>query len=106
MDAPVLELADATVIKDGIRALDRVSLTIRPGDHTALVGPNGAGKTTLINLLTHDERALAHGDGRPPVRVFGSARWNVFDLRSRLGIVSSDLHSRFVAGNSSGPVTG
>ncbi|MEX2649453.1 MAG: ABC transporter ATP-binding protein [Alphaproteobacteria bacterium] len=33
------------------RALDRVSLTVRPGTVAALVGPNGAGKTTLLRCL-------------------------------------------------------
>ncbi len=31
--------------------LEDVSLTIRPGEHIALVGANGAGKTTLVKLL-------------------------------------------------------
>jgi iron complex transport system ATP-binding protein len=100
----VLELANATVIKDGVTALDAVCLTIRAGEHTAIVGPNGAGKSTLVNLLTHDDRPLARGEGPPPVRVFGSDRWNVFDLRPRLGIVSADLHYRFLNGNSAGRI--
>jgi iron complex transport system ATP-binding protein len=100
---PILELSDATVVKDGAAVLDGVSLTIRAGEHTAIVGPNGAGKSTLVNLLTHEDRPLA----RPAtsIRLFGSDRWNVFDLRSRFGIVSADLHQRFVNGNSVGRIT-
>jgi iron complex transport system ATP-binding protein len=93
------------VIKDGATVLDCVSLTIRAGEHTAIVGPNGAGKSTLVNLLTHEDRPLARGDESPPIRLFGSDRWNVFDLRSRFGIVSADLHQRFVNGNSAGRIT-
>src|SRR5438045_9253474 len=102
---PVLELRKATVLKGGVPALEDITLTIHAGEHTAIIGPNGAGKTTLINLLTHDDRAVARGDGKPPVLVFGSSRWNVFDLRSKLGIVSTDLHQRFVSGNSFGETT-
>ena len=102
---PILELSDATVVKGGAAVLDRVSLTIRSGEHTAIVGPNGAGKSTLVNLLTHEDRPLARGDHSAPIRLFGSDRWNVFDLRSRFGIVSADLHQRFVNGNSAGRIT-
>ncbi|MEP6917679.1 MAG: ATP-binding cassette domain-containing protein, partial [Acidobacteriota bacterium] len=105
-DTPMLELNDATVVKDHHRVLDRVSLTIAEGEHTAIVGPNGAGKSILVNLLTHQERALARTNGTPPVRVFGADRWHVFDLRSQLGIVSTDLHYRLVTGNNEGSITG
>ena len=102
---PVLELCNATVRKGDTAALDSITLTIHEGEHTAIVGPNGAGKSTLVNLLTHEERPLADGGSGSPVRVFGADRWNVFELRSRLGIVSGDLHHRFVNGNSAGRIT-
>ncbi len=105
-DAPLLQLTDATVIKNGVRILDDLTLTIRTGEHTAIVGPNGAGKSTLINVLTEQDHALAREDDVPPVRIFGSSRWNVFELRSRLGIITSDLHHRFVNGNAAGNITG
>jgi len=102
----VLELAGATVLKNGAAALEDVTLRIHAGENTAILGPNGAGKTTFINLLTRDDYALARTDGDPPVRIFGSATWDRFELRSRLGVVSADVHQQFVAGNSLGPITG
>ena len=103
---PILELFDATVVKGERRVLNGLRLTIREGEHTAILGPNGAGKSVLVSLLTHHERALVTDTGTPAVRVFGEDRWNVSELRAQLGIVSADLHQRFVAGNSEGSITG
>jgi iron complex transport system ATP-binding protein len=103
---PVLELRDATVVKSGHRILDSLTLIIAEGEHTAIIGPNGAGKSALVSLLTHDDRPLRHEDDSPSVLVFGESRWNVFDLRAQLGIISADLHHRFVLGNNEGRVTG
>ena len=106
MSNPILELIDATVVKDDRPVLHGLRLAIREGEHTAILGPNGAGKSLLVSLLTHHERAIAPADAPSAVRVFGEDRWNVAELRSQLGIVSADLHQRFVAGNSEGSITG
>ena len=36
----------------GVRALDGLSISVRPGEVFALLGPNGAGKSTTIKILT------------------------------------------------------
>ena len=97
----VLELRDATVVLGGTTVLDSLSLTIRAGEHTAILGPNGAGKSTLMKLLALELYPLAR-EGVAPVRMFERDRWDVFDLRKRLGIVSADLHDRFVHGSVDG----
>nr|WP_211113526.1 branched-chain amino acid ABC transporter ATP-binding protein/permease [Azospirillum endophyticum] len=43
----------------GVRAVDGVSLDLRPGIITGLIGPNGSGKSTVINLLSGLERPEA-----------------------------------------------
>src|SRR5262245_39250906 len=47
----VLEMTDVSKQFPGVRALDKVSLRIRPGRVHALMGENGAGKSTLMKCL-------------------------------------------------------
>jgi iron complex transport system ATP-binding protein len=103
---PLLTLHDATVVKNGNRVLDGITLTIREGEHTAILGPNGAGKSTLIRLLAHQDYPLAHADGTPSLLIFGQDLWNVFELRSLIGIVSGDLQHSILAGTLPGRTRG
>lgn len=104
--APVLELADATVVRGGTRVIDRVSLTIHAGEHTAILGPNGAGKSSLIRLLTLEDYPLADADRQSPLRWFGASRLTVADLRKRLGIVTGELDTAFARHTRHGRVSG
>lgn len=49
---PLLEAQGVGIAFGGVKALDRVSLAIQPGELVGLIGPNGSGKTTLANLVT------------------------------------------------------
>ncbi len=47
----VFHLEQVTVTRGDHLVLDRVDLTIGPGERVGIVGPNGAGKTTLLHVL-------------------------------------------------------
>lgn len=86
---PLLELRNVSVVRRDNLALDRISLRIEQGEHLCILGPNGCGKSTLIKTLTRECYPVACQDSS--IRILGRDRWNVFELRSLLGIVSPDL---------------
>jgi len=47
-----LEVENITKSFQGVKAVDSVSLQLKPGQIHSLIGPNGAGKTTTVNLIT------------------------------------------------------
>ena len=50
--APVVEMRNVRVSFGGVRAVDDVTIDLRPGEVVGLVGGNGAGKTTLMRTLS------------------------------------------------------
>lgn len=48
----MLEVSAVSLAFKGVRALDAVSLHVKPGELLAVIGPNGAGKTSLFNCIS------------------------------------------------------
>ena len=51
-----LYLDGVSVVFDGFRALNSLSLVVEPGELRAVIGPNGAGKTTMMDVITGKTR--------------------------------------------------
>lgn len=49
---PLVEMNDISISFGGIRAVDRASIDLFPGEVVGLLGHNGAGKSTLIKILS------------------------------------------------------
>lgn len=73
--------------------LERISFKVNTGQHWAILGANGSGKSTLIKLFSND----LYPNTTYPFKklIFGQERWNIFELKKHLGIVTSDLHKYF-----------
>lgn len=50
-ELPLLEMINISKTFPGVRANDRITLHVMPGEIHALLGENGAGKSTLMNVL-------------------------------------------------------
>ncbi len=93
---PLLEFRNVTVVREGRPALDRVSLRLDEGEHLAILGPNGAGKSTLIRTVLREFYPVRREDTVFSCR--GRDIWDVFDLRSAIGVVSNDLQEAYDPG--------
>ena len=69
--------------------LHDVNLRVDAGEHIAILGPNGCGKSTLIKTMTCECYPLAVDGMR--VSIFGRERWDLTELKKRLGVVSAEL---------------
>jgi iron complex transport system ATP-binding protein len=88
---PLLDFHHISVMRGDKTVLDDITLRIQAGEHIAILGPNGCGKSTLIKTITRECYPLARPNSS--LTILGQDRWNVFELRTLLGIVSSDLMS-------------
>ena len=94
MQPALLEFDHVSIMRGETLALNDVSLRIEAGEHLAILGPNGCGKSTLIKAITRECYPILQRDGVEiphSLKILGRDRWNVVELRSMLGIVSSDL---------------
>ncbi len=85
----LIEFERISVMRGKTIALNDVSLRIGVSEHVAILGPNGCGKSTLIKTITRECYPLIQEGSS--VRILGKECWNVFELRTLLGIVSGDL---------------
>ncbi len=84
-----LDLSNVNVARGDRIVLHDVNLTIRAGEHVAILGPNGCGKSTLILTMTCQIYPIVLRGMR--VSIFGRERWDLTQLRKHFGVVAAGL---------------
>lgn len=73
--------------KNGLKALNKLSLEVREGEIFGLLGPNGSGKTTTINCILQ----LLKMDGGT-IRLFDQLMdENQLEIKSKIGLVPQNV---------------
>ncbi len=92
-NAPLIDIHNATIYRGNTRVFDNFDLTIEQHEQIAILGPNGSGKTTLLKVVNREIYPVLQDDSW--VRILGRSTWNVWELRSHIGVVSHDLQARY-----------
>jgi iron complex transport system ATP-binding protein len=90
---PFLEICQADVFQGQHQVFEKLDLTLYQGEHTVILGPNGAGKSTLIKLLTRELYPRVAENSY--VKIDGSERVIIWELRQKIGLVSQDLQAGY-----------
>jgi iron complex transport system ATP-binding protein len=86
---PFLKLSHVNVARGENIVLHDINLSINAGEHIAILGPNGCGKSTLIKTITCECYPIVQPE--TAVRIFGRERWDLTELKKRLGVVAPEL---------------
>lgn len=85
----LLDFRNLRVMRGQKIALDDFTLRVEADEHVAILGPNGCGKSTLIKTIARECYPVARENSS--MSILERETWDVFQLRSALGIVSNDL---------------
>ena len=94
---PLIELRGVSGGYGGRRLFEDLRWCLRKGEHVLVEGPNGCGKSTLLGLISGDNH---QGYGQP-LFLFGRRKGSgesLWEVKAKFGIVSNELHNRYVKG--------
>jgi ABC-type molybdenum transport system ATPase subunit/photorepair protein PhrA len=104
MEGVRVQYGDKAVLGNWTQEVNKKKVTglhwrVRRGQRWAIIGANGSGKTTLVSMITSDHPQTY----AQPVKLFGRSRLpepgkpgiSIFELQSRIGHSSPEIHALF-----------
>lgn len=94
---PLIELRNVTASYAEKRILSNINWRMLPHHHVLIEGPNGCGKSTLLSLIDGEN----HKGFGQELYLFGRRKGSgeaVWDIKARFGLVSNELHNKYVKG--------
>ena len=91
---PYLELHNVSAYLGERQVFNGLNLELNLGEQTAVLGPNGAGKSALVKLISRSIYPLVEPGSS--LKLFGSSTVNLWSLRRRIGLVSTDLQGQYI----------
>ena len=87
-----LEIRHGEAWLGGAPVLHDINLDLKLGESTTVLGPNGAGKSCLVKLIDRSLHPIVQDQAY--LHLFGRSSVNLWQLRQRLGVVSSPMEER------------
>ena len=94
---PLIELKNVSASYAEKRILSAINWCMLPHHHVLIEGPNGCGKSTLLSLIDGEN----HKGFGQELYLFGRRKGSgeaVWDIKARFGLVSNELHNKYVKG--------
>jgi iron complex transport system ATP-binding protein len=89
-----IEFKKISIIRDRTKILNNINLEVGFDENVVIMGPNGSGKSTFIKLLI-GKIYPSYNKCNSIFKLFGLKQWNIYDLRSVLGVVTNELRHDF-----------
>jgi len=93
----LIELRDVNASFGDKKILRHINWIMQPHHHVLIEGPNGCGKSTLLSLIDGEN----HKGYGQDVYLFGRRKGSgeaVWDIKAKFGLVSNELHNKYVKG--------
>ncbi len=88
----IIEFKNINISYDGESfALKDLNLTIKEGEHFAILGANGSGKSTLMKVIQSEIHPILKYN--PTKKILGRDRYSIDDLKKHIGIITNDIHN-------------